>query len=93
MKKTYLLLVGIILLYSGCTKNNQNTPATFAYLNVNETFIGANNDFKAYDIDNDGTPDCTFGIDLNSVDAGNTAQLSYRPELIGQRIKPWWKVL
>lgn len=58
MKKTHLLLVGIILLYSGCTKNNQNTPATFAYLNVNQTIVATGNEFiQTYDVDNDGQVD------------------------------------
>jgi hypothetical protein len=60
MKNLYYLLVGFILLFAGCTKNNQNSPANFAYLNINETFISANGESKFYDIDNDGVVDWGF---------------------------------
>jgi hypothetical protein len=61
MKNVYILFLGIILVFGGCTRNNQNDPSTFAYLNVNQTFLIANSLIvQSYDIDNDGQTDWAF---------------------------------
>lgn len=63
MKNIYFLLFGFILLFGGCTKNNQNTPSSFAYLNVNQTYTrpgGGIATYQSYDIDNDGQTDWCF---------------------------------
>lgn len=76
MKNIYFLLLGFILLFNGCTKNNQNSPAHFAYLNVNQTFIASHNQFfQTYDIDNDGQVDWGF-IYEQPIANSNEVQLS-----------------
>lgn len=59
MRNSYIFLFCIILVFGGCTKNNQNDPSSFAYLNVNQTYLlGAIT--QSYDIDNDGQIDWAF---------------------------------
>ena len=67
MKNLNYLLIGFIFLYAGCTNNNQDEPANFAYLNVNETYNIQNSNGKTYDINNDGIVDWGFSFsDANS---------------------------
>jgi hypothetical protein len=63
MKNKHYLLFILVILFSGCTKNNQNSPSQFAYLNVEQTYLVNSGVVHTYDIDNDGQVDWGFDFD------------------------------
>lgn len=70
MNKIHLLL-SVIFLYSGCTKNNQNAPSSFAYLSVNQTYSNSSATYQSYDINNDGQVDWGFNFGVDGLSTYN----------------------
>ncbi len=68
MRTFYPFLLLLIIVASSCTKNNQNSPSQFAYLNVEQTFAAHRSAImQNYDIDNDGVIDWGFVYQGNNV--------------------------